>query len=62
MYSQQNGNEHVHQELFNNILDVCGNVALTTDGLQGFGCRLSDLIDQFLACLLCSLGLPIDRK
>lgn len=41
---------------------VCMCVSLTADALQGFGCRLSDLIDQLLACPLCSQGLTIDRQ
>jgi len=35
---------------------------LTASALQGFNRRLSDLIDQLLACLLRSLSLTIDRE
>lgn len=37
-------------------------ITLTANRLQGFGCRLPDLIDQFLACLLCSLRLTDGKE
>lgn len=51
-----------YRKLYSVGVCVCVNVILTADALQGFGCRLSDLIDQLLTCLLCSLGLTIDRE
>lgn len=52
----------VYKILLTVYVCVCINVTLTADAVQGFGCWLSDLIDQLLACLLCPEGLTIDRK
>lgn len=55
---------HIYQhyiELFQQCACVCLCATLTTDALQSFGRRLSDLIDQLLPCPLCSKGLIVDR-